>query len=626
MPSRLIKALAAVPRLPVCALKAWVTLEPADWAKLAQQWAAVAAAFPASLAVARAEARLSRAGRDPERAIAAGLRALALAPGHRQVLLELGRARRQAGQRDEAIADLAAAAVAGSSMAKAELRRYGARRWLPEQEQGIFPREDPAWLASAAPPAPVPRKTPRFRVALAGTAEEQLATRETLAAQAYRNWGEGEAETEDDWVISLPAGARLDRHALGWLAWAAAESDAASIRTDHCLHSPDGQRHSPALLPAFDPLWVDRPGGLVRLCARRNDGNAATIHLPLVLMSLPEGAAGAVPLAADAEPEPLSVIIPSRDNPVLLEAAVSTLMATTAHPERVELVIVDNGSRTPAAGELLRRLAERPNTVIVPFAEPFNWSRANNLGARVASGTNLLFLNDDTVMQTPGWDRILAGLLARDDVGVVGSRMVYPDGRIQHAGFVLGMDNGPQHEGRWMAGDDEGPGSRWIATRAAAAVTGAFMAIRRDQFTTVGGFDEETFAVDFADLDLCLKLRQRGGLVAYCGAITLTHHESISRGLNLGRAKRRRMARERAAFEQRWGAMASHDPYYHPAWVRTGCSYDGLRALSSEQAQTHCKDGLQVRRPVGQASVRCPRAVLSRLSADADRAQYAPQN
>lgn len=426
----------------------------------------------------------------------------------------------------------------------------------------------------------------RFAVTVTGTAEEQRVTRDSLSGQTYHDWAEGGDESGDQCLITLPAGAQLDPQALGWLAWAAAETGAACIRADHCLHSADGRRHSPTLLPAFDPLWVDRPDGIASLIARRSGGDGRVIHLPLVLLSLPEsGFPGAAPALPDGDPGPLSVIIPSRDNPGLLAEAVDRLLATAAHPERVELVIVDNDSRTPEAREFLRRLAERANTVIVPFAEPFNWSRANNLGARAATGDSLLFLNDDTAMHTPGWDRILAGLLVRNDVGVVGARMVYPDGRIQHAGFVLGMDNGPQHEGRWMAGDDEGPGSRWTAIRAASAVTGAFMAIRRDHFNAVNGFDEVTFAVDFADLDLCLKLRVRGQLVAYCGAITLTHHESVSRGLNLSRTKRRRMARERAAFEQRWGAMASHDPYYHPAWARTGCSYDGLRALSSEQAR-----------------------------------------
>lgn len=583
MPGRLIEALAAAPRLAVLALRAWATREPGDWAGLARQWSRLGAVFPTMLALTRIEARLWRAARTPEAAIAAAMRALALAPGDRDVLLELGRARRQAGRREEAIADFVAAARAGAATAAAELLRYGARSHLPEPEPGVFARDHAAnWLASCAiPAAPETLGRVHFRVSVTGTPEQQAATRASLAAQTYADWSEQGDPRGESWNLPLPAGAQLHPEALGWLAWAAAETGAPCVRADHGVRSADGHSCQPALLPGHDPLWVDRPGGIARLRASQ-ERDGATCHVPLVLMSLPDAPVPTSPLP-DAEPPPISVIIPTRDNPKLLAEAAATLLATAAHPDRIELVIIDNGSRSPPARALLDRLTERERTVIVPFPQAFNWSRANNLGARAASGSLLLFLNDDTAMQTAGWDRILAGLLAQDDVGLVGARMVYPDGRIQHGGFVLGMDNGPQHEGRWMAGDDAGPAGRWTAIRAAAAVTGAFMAIRRDRLAALGGFDEQTFAVDFADLDLCLKVRAGGQLVAYCGAITLTHHESVSRGLNLGRAKRRRMARERAAFEQRWGAMASNDPYYHPAWVRTGCSYDGLRRLSAAE-------------------------------------------
>lgn len=450
---------------------------------------------------------------------------------------------------------------------------------------------------SSVPPPPAARPSAIFRITLAGPLEKTRQTRESLSAQTYSHWFEaGDAIPSSAtglavFDLALPEGALLNEHALAWLAWAIGDTRCSTIRADHDHLAADGvQRVDPLLLPMPDRLWIGRGGTRAGLTATSGAAKESVAHVPLVLMNLPAASARAEPAPLpDADPVPLSVIIPSRDNPLLLRAAVETLLATASAPDHVELIVVDNGSRTAAAVHLLAELAQRPNVTILPFDEPFNWSRANNLGAAKASGDALLFLNDDTAMQTTGWDRISAALLSDPAVGVVGARMLYPNRTIQHGGFVFGMDNGPQHEGRWRPEDDAGPGERWLATRQAAAVTGAFMATRKSTFLAAGGFDEDVFAVDFADVDFCLRLRSRGLAVVYCGAVTLIHHESVSRGLNLSRSQRARMSREYASLRDRWGSSVDTDPGYHPAWARTGCSYDGLRRLSLEEVLAHVR-------------------------------------
>lgn len=582
--ARLLAVLRLLPALAGRSVRAWATLEPSDWSKLADALALVAAAIPDSRWAQHAAARVLRAGRRSDEAIEASRRALGLDPNNARLMLELGQALRQAGQRAEAIATLAQASSMGAKAAAAELRRYAASSALPEPDAGIHARSAYAAYAYSCRPPDPPPTTPAalFSLHVLG-AGGRVATLESLERQTYPHWtidGQPPAHYTQaplrNFAVDIPAGAILDPNCLAWLNHAIAGGGAGTVRADHDHYRQDGERCDPVFLPPQpDLLWTEGPGSIVRLAARAQDGKGGICHVPFVLMTLPFTPAEPI-TPAEAEPLPISVIIPSRDNPELLATAIATLRATATRSDLIELIVVDNASTTTEALALHARLRSQAGTKVVSFDEPFNWSRANNLGAVAASGEVLLFLNDDTAMLTPGWDRILAALFERREVGLVGVRMTYPDGTIQHAGFVFGMDNGPQHEGRWMAGDDCGPGGRWTAIRQAAGVTGAFMAIRAADFHGLGRYDDAALAVDFADLDLCLRVRAAGKAVVYCGAISLTHHESVSRGLNLGRRKRRRIRTEWRRFRARWGNLAIVDPWYHPVWARSGASYDAL--------------------------------------------------
>lgn len=565
-------------------LRASATLEPSDWSKLADELLPIAQFFHDSWRIQYTVARVLRAGRRFDEAIEVSRHALRLTTKNARLMLVLGQSLRQAGQRVEAIETLAQASSMGSKAAAEELRRYGARSALPVPDAGLYARSAYATYTQLCPPLNPPPCTPTalFRLHVYG-AGDRSATLESLDRQTYPHWmvyGQPQMHDMQDrlriFAVEIPAGAMLDPSCLAWLNHAIVVSGAGVVRADHDHYRPDGERCDPVFLPPQpDLLWTEGPGSIVRLSAHALDGVGDIRHVPLVLMTLPASPVGPV-TTAEADPLSISVIIPSRDNPELLSTAIVTLRALATRPDLIELIVVDNGSSTNEARAMNAKLRSEVGAKIVPFDEPFNWSRANNLGAAEASGELLLFLNDDTAMLTKGWDRILAGLFKRPEVGLVGVRMTYPDGTIQHAGFVFGMDNGPQHEGRWMAGDDCGPGGRWTAVRQAAGVTGAFMAIRAADFQDFGRYDDEAFAVDFADLDLCLRVRTAGKAVVYCGAISLTHHESVSRGLNLGRRKRQRMRTEWSRFCARWGNLAFEDPWYHPVWARVGTSYDGL--------------------------------------------------
>ena len=211
------------------------------------------------------------------------------------------------------------------------------------------------------------------------------------------------------------------------------------------------------------------------------------------------------------DPAPtVTAIIPTRDHPDLLEACVAGLLEQTDYPA-LELCIVDNGSQTERALRLLERLAHTPRVRVMRIDAPFNFSALNNAAVAGVSSRLLAFINDDILVVEPGWLKAMAAYAVQPDVGAVGAKLFYPDGRIQHAGIVLGL--GPHrvagHEFRGAPGQSPGPQNRLLLAREVSAVTAACMVVDRERFLAVGGFDETALPVAFNDVDLCLKLAAR---------------------------------------------------------------------------------------------------------------------
>ncbi len=249
----------------------------------------------------------------------------------------------------------------------------------------------------------------------------------------------------------------------------------------------------------------------------------------------------------------VSVIIPFRDEPALLQTCTSSLRSAPGY-DNFELVLVDNGSELPETAALLDELAAQPDVRIVPAPGPFNWAAINNRAAEEASGDVLLFSNNDIEARVEGWMHAMLGHAERAEVGAVGARLLYPDGAIQHAGVVVGLGGIAGHVLRGLPGTYPGYNSMAIQTRNCSVVTGACMMTRRDVFESVGGFDER-LPVAFNDVDYCLKLGEQGLVVVYAPLAELTHHESRSRGHTDDVA-------ETARILERWGqAIAEGDPY-----------------------------------------------------------------
>ena len=264
------------------------------------------------------------------------------------------------------------------------------------------------------------------------------------------------------------------------------------------------------------------------------------------------------------EPSPLvSVIVPTKDRADLLSVCADGILNQTNYPN-LELLIVDHESREPGTLELIETLKRDGRVRVVPYVGPFNFSAMNNKAAAVARGTILALVNNDIEVRGPDWLSEMVSHAIRPEIGAVGAKLFYPDGRIQHAGVIVGMGGIAGHPFLFESGDSPGYFSQAALARAVSAVTGACLVVRKSVFFEVDGLDEHAFAVAFNDVDFCLKAQAKGYRNIWTPFAELTHHESLSRGHEDTPAKKARFARECANFRDRWPDAMENDPFYNP--------------------------------------------------------------
>jgi GT2 family glycosyltransferase len=263
------------------------------------------------------------------------------------------------------------------------------------------------------------------------------------------------------------------------------------------------------------------------------------------------------------EPRPhVTIIIPTKDRVDLLSRCVGSIVSRSTYGT-FDIVIVDNGSREPESHSYFDQVQHNSCVSVQRIDEPFNFSRLNNLAAARARGPLLCFLNNDTEVISADWLEELASHAAREGVGAVGAMLYYPDNTMQHAGVVLGLGGIASHAHRGQRRGMPGNYGRAALTQAMSAVTAACMVLRKTTFDAVGGFDE-TLAVAYNDVDLCLRLGAKGFRNVWTPFAELYHFESISRGDDLQGENRPRFLAESQAMRDRWQGLLTADPYYNP--------------------------------------------------------------
>ena len=279
----------------------------------------------------------------------------------------------------------------------------------------------------------------------------------------------------------------------------------------------------------------------------------------------------------DRSPRPTttaSLIIPFRDEPRFLRACLDSVDRTTRNVVP-EYVLIDNGSVQPETKTLLDRLVVRSDVRLLRDDRPFNWAALNNAAALEATGSVLVFMNNDIEALRAGWLDALCAQAGRPDVGAVGARLLYPDRRLQHCGVVLGLGGAAGHVLLGLGDREPGYLNMAITSRECSAVTGACLVTRREVFEDHGLFDE-SLGVDLNDIDYCLRVQRSGLRVLYEAGAELLHHESPSRGTAGGVA-------DIVRFINRWKpSILSGDRYLNPHLTRVDSSC-ALRGPAEEE-------------------------------------------
>lgn len=262
-------------------------------------------------------------------------------------------------------------------------------------------------------------------------------------------------------------------------------------------------------------------------------------------------------------PPLVSIIVPTRDALALTRKCVDSILAKTTY-SRFEILVVDNQSVDPEALNYLAQIDGKNGIRVLRYDRPFNYSAINNFAMRHARGEVLCLLNNDTEVISPDWLEEMVGHLLQPKVGVVGAKLYFPDGRVQHAGDTVGPGGCANHLHAFIEREDPGYCNRAMLAQELSAVTAACMVVWKSVYEKLRGLDEKNLPVAFNDVDFCLRVRKAGYRVVWTPHAELYHHESVSRGKDKSPERLRRARREVAYMRKRWKRVMRNDPFYNP--------------------------------------------------------------
>ena len=262
----------------------------------------------------------------------------------------------------------------------------------------------------------------------------------------------------------------------------------------------------------------------------------------------------------------VSIIIPTKDRANILKDCIESIIQKTNY-DNFEIIIIDNGSREKAVYEFYEKLKKFENIKILKKDIPFNFSKLINFGVANAKGEVICLLNNDTKVVDKNWLKELVSHAVRKEVGVVGTKLLYPNNTIQHGGVIMGIFKGVDHAFKGLKGDVVGYMFKLITLQNYLAVTAACMLFRKEVFNEVGGFDEN-FAVNFNDVDFCLRVYEKGYRIVFDPHTFLYHLESKTRKIDENVAKK-----EKELLYKRWKKYIERDPYYNPNLTPFGTNF-----------------------------------------------------
>jgi len=262
--------------------------------------------------------------------------------------------------------------------------------------------------------------------------------------------------------------------------------------------------------------------------------------------------------------EKVSTIIPTKDKTELTDTCITSVFEKTDYPN-FEVVLINNNSSEDAFFKMVEKWQknEPARFKCVNDEGDFNFSRLMNNAAKAATGKYLLLLNNDTEVIQSTWMTEMVRHAQRKSIGAVGVKLLYQNETVQHAGVIIGLRGIAGHH---FVGADKNASGYFNYLKSInnfSAVTAACLMVRKEVFDEVGGFDE-SLAIEFNDVDFCLRLVEKGYFNVFTPYVTLYHYESISRGHpHMTKESYERHLKENKLFKDRWQKYIDHDPCYN---------------------------------------------------------------
>lgn len=258
----------------------------------------------------------------------------------------------------------------------------------------------------------------------------------------------------------------------------------------------------------------------------------------------------------------VSILIPNKDHIEDLERCINSIIKRSTY-KNIDIIIIENNSEDKLTFDYYKKITDLYSNIrVVKWEYEFNYSAINNFGFEYARGDYIILLNNDTEIITECWIEEMLMFAQREDVGAVGAKLYYPDDTIQHAGIVVGIGGIAGHAHKYFDNKSLGYMYRLKLIQNVSAVTGACVMIKSDIFREVNGLDENNFKVALNDVDLCLKIREKGYLIIFNPNVELYHYESKSRGYEDTHEKIMRFNKEAERFKEKWNSLLE-DPYYN---------------------------------------------------------------
>lgn len=398
-------------------------------------------------------------------------------------------------------------------------------------------------------------------------------------------------------IVHFGAGAVLRPHSIRLLVEALAKgSDAVLAYGDEDKIGADKSLSTPWFKPAFSPLLAKQGLLLGRVVAMRSvdatdaktlaealldengdsqqylidfalrAGASRVISIPHIIFHNKVAPLVPPPFTRPSLPNDLpiaSIIILTRDRWDLLSQCLESIYVTDWPREKLEIIVVDNGSSDSECVAGLSAAAEAGKIVVQRDAGPFNFSRLNNNAVRNAKGELVILLNNDTKAISVDWLRELAAYALLPNAGAVGPKLLYGDSTVQHGGVVVGIQGLAAHAHLGLQKEEGGYQNLANVTREILAVTGACVAIRKSKYLEIGGMRED-YQVAFGDIVLCLDLYAHGYTNYYVHKSLFYHYESRTRGFDDTDAKRQRARCEAIQAWRLHKSLLQEDPFYSP--------------------------------------------------------------